>query len=62
MDTTDVYNDFAFIAFALMGALLPMEQALSAAEGRLAASYRPELLAEAKQAVLDHIAGWARGQ
>ena len=54
------YTEFAYIVFALMGALIPAEQAVTLAETQLAASYPTERVVAAKQTVLDKIAGWEK--
>lgn len=56
MDT--LYIEFAFIAFGLMGAQVPVQDALTHAESQLAAHYSAQALSAAKQAVASKVNHW----
>lgn len=53
-----ICTDFAFIAFALMGALVPAEDAITRAESQLSGHYPSQALADARQTVAGKITAW----
>lgn len=58
--TNNIYVEFAYIAYSLMCALVPAEQAIDHAEQSLTGDYSLELVAAAKHAVLNKIADWGK--